>query len=272
VLGDATPLGTAPVVNGTATFETAAFHPGEKSITATYNGDANFEASNAPAVQQNIGQAQTQVDPRPPAPVIVGESPRIAVLVNVTPGSALVPTGAVSVSEGSVILGTQGLVSGTASLILGPLPAGDHTLVVSYGGDADFEASSATIIQSVIVPTVAIHGTHVVEGNRGITTVSLVVGLSMRISEKVRVSFTTLAGSAKQGEDYEGVSGVIEFAPGELTRSIEVQVFCDTLPENDETFSVLLSDAVNATIETPSAVVVIDNDDQVLPRRRPSRH
>ena len=94
----------------------------------------------------------------------------------------------------------------------------------------------------------------------------------MPISEKVRVSFSTLAGSATQGVDYEGASGVIEFASGELTRSIEIHIFGDTFPESDETFSVLLSDPVNATIETPSAVVVIANDDQVPARRRPSSH
>jgi hypothetical protein len=35
---------------------------------------------------------------------------------------------------------------------------------------------------------------------------------------------------------------------------------------------VLLSDPVNATIDTPSAVIVIANDDQVPPRHRPSKH
>jgi cytoskeletal protein CcmA (bactofilin family) len=270
IAADGVSLGTAPIVNGVATFETTAFHPGVKSVTATYGGDANFEGSTALPVQQYVGQAQTQVNAQSPSAIIVGEWPRIAVLVSVTPGSALVPMGAVSVSEGGVVLGTQALDSGTTNLTLGPLLAGDHTLVVSYGGDADFEASSATIIQSVIGPTVSLHGTRVIEGNRGTTTVSLVVGLSMRISEKVRVSFSTIAGSATQGVDYEGTSGVIEFAPGELTRSIELHILGDTLPENDETFSVLLSDPVNATIETPSVVVVIDNDDQMPARRRPS--
>lgn len=45
----ATVLGTASVVNGTATFTTSALAEGPHSITATYNGDANFGPSESAA-------------------------------------------------------------------------------------------------------------------------------------------------------------------------------------------------------------------------------
>jgi hypothetical protein len=272
VLADGVPLGTAAVVNGTATFETAALHPGIKQITAAYSGDTNFDGSTASAIQQNVAKAQTQVEARPHTPLLVGEPAFVTVFVNVTPGSSLVPSGTVSISEGGTVLGTQTLLGGAASFSLSPLALGDHTLVVNYGGNADFDASSATITQSVVLPAISIHGTRVLEGNHGVTIVSLVVSLSAPISQTARVSFSTVAGSATEGEDYEKASGVIEFAPGELTHAIELHIFGDTFPESDETFSVLLSDPVNATIDTPSAVIVIVNDDQIPPRRRPSSH
>jgi len=272
VLAEGVSLGTAPVVNGTATFDTAALHAGVKSITASYSGDANFDGSAASAIQQSVSKARTAVDARPRTPVFVGESPFVTVFVNVTPSSALVPSGSVSVIEAGATLGTRSLIGGTASVSLNPLAVGDHTLVVDYGGDTDFEASSATITQSVVVPAISIQGAHVLEGNRGVTSVSLVATLSAASSQTVRVSFSTVAGSATEGEDYERASGVIVFAPGELTHAIELHIFGDTIPEDDETFSVLLSDPVNATIDTPSAAVVIVNDDQVPPRRRPSHH
>jgi hypothetical protein len=271
IFADAGPLGTAPIVNGTAAFETSALHAGVKSITATYGGDANFAASTASAVQENVGKAQTEVDARSRT-LLVGESPLVSVFVNPTSGTSLAPTGSVTLSENGAVVGGQALAGGGASFSLSPLPVGDHTFVVNYSGDADFEASSATLVQSVAAPSLSIHGTHVNEGNFGITPVSLAVSLSVPVSQPVRVSFSTLAGTATEGEDYEKASGVIEFAPGEVTRSIELHIFGDTLPELDETFSVLLSDAVNATIETPSALVVIVNDDQAPPRRRASRH
>jgi hypothetical protein len=270
-LAGGVPLGTVPLVNGTAIFETSALHAGAVSITATYGGDLNFAASTASAIQQSVGKAQTQVDARTHTPISVGQSPLVTVFVNITPGSAIAPTGVVTVSGGGVILGTQVLAGGATSFSLTPLPMGDHTLVVDYSGGDDFEASSETIVQSVAAPVVSIHGVRVLEGSGGLTIISLVASLSVPTSETVRVSFSTVAGSATEGEDYEKASGVIEFAPGELAHAMELHIFSDTIPENDETFSVLFSDPVNATIDTPSAVIVIVNDDQIPPRRRPSR-
>ena len=271
ILADGATLGTAPIVNGTGIFETSALHAGVRSITAAYGGDANFAASSASTIQQNVGKGQTEVDARSRT-AFVGESPLITVFVNVTPGSSLAPTGSVTLSEGGAVVGAQTLAGGAASFSIGPLAVGDHTFVVSYSGDTDFVASSATIVQSVVAPSVSIQGARVIEGNHGVSSVSLSVTLSAPVSQPVRVSFSTVAGSAIEVEDYDRASGVIEFAPGELTRSIELHVIGDTFPEPDESFSVLLSNPINATIDTASAVIVIANDDQVPPRHRPSRH
>jgi chitinase len=192
--------------------------------------------------------------------------------VNATPDSALVPTGTVSISQGGITLATETLVAGAASFSLDPMTPGVHMLVLNYVGDSDFEPSSESVFQTVGVPTLSIQGARVIEGNRGTMNVSLMISLSTPVAEKIRVSLSTLQGTATAGEDYESASGVIEFAPGEITRSIELHVLGDTLPEEDETFSVLLSDPVNATIETAAAVVVIVNDDQVPPRHRAARH
>jgi fibronectin-binding autotransporter adhesin len=267
---DGVVLGAAPLVNGVASLTTSLASTGQHNVIATFLGTGSFADNVAGSIGHTITRGQTVVDARPRTPLFIGQSPFITVFV--TSGGSLAPTGAVSVSEGGAILGTQVLAGGAASFSLNPLAVGDHTLVVNYGGDLDFEASSETVIQSVILPAISIHGTHVIEGNHGVTIVSLVVSLSAPVSETVRVSFSTVAGSATEGEDYEKASGVIEFAPGELTHAIELHIFGDTFPESDETFSVLLSDPVNATIDTPSAVIVIVNDDQIPPRRRPSRH
>lgn len=270
VLAGGVPLGTAPLVNGTAIFETSALHAGAMSITAAYGGDPNFAASTASAIQQSVSKAQTEVDARMNTPFLGGQSPLITVYVRVTPGS-LVPTGVVTISEGSAILGTQVLADGAARFVLKPLALGDHTLVVDYSGGDDFDASSETIVQSVAPPVVSIQGVRVLEVNRGETRISLVASLSAPISETVRVSFSTVAGSATEGEDYEKASGVVEFAPGEVTRAIEFHIVGDLIPEGTETFSLVLFDPVNATIETLSIPIVIVDDDQVPPRHRPSR-
>lgn len=269
---DGVALGAAPLVNGVASLTTSLANAGSHNIIAIFLGTGSFADNVSGSIGHTVTRGQTVVDARPRTPLFIGQSPLITVFVDATSGGSLAPTGAVSVSEGGAILGTQLLAGGAASFSLNPLAVGDHTLVVNYGGDSDFEASSETVIQSVILPAISIHGTRVLEGSGGVTTVTLVVSLSAPILEKVRVSFSTFAGSATEGEDYEKASGVIEFAPGELTQAIELHIFGDTFPESDETFSVLLSDPVNATIDTPSAVIVIANDDQIPQRRRASRH
>jgi hypothetical protein len=267
---DGNAIGTVPVVNGTAVLETASLHAGSRSISATYNGDANFNGSTASALQLSIAKAVTHVDATAHG-VVIGASPSINVSVNVPARSDLVPSGTVTVSEAGAILGSSPLAHGVVSLILSPLPAGDHTLTVAFSGDADFASSSATVIQTVALTAISATGTHIVEGDHGVTIATVVVTLSAPVLVPVRVSFSTVAGNAKEGEDYEKASGVVEFAPGEVSRAIEIRILGDTLPEPGETFWVLLFDPVNATIDSESVAIVIVDNDQVPPRRRPSR-
>ncbi|MGA8807207.1 MAG: Ig-like domain repeat protein, partial [Thermoanaerobaculia bacterium] len=269
-LADGNTIGTVPVVNGTAAFETASLHAGPRSITATYNGDANFNTSTASPFPQSVAKAATRVDASTHS-VLIGASPVINASVSVPARSDLVPSGTVTVSAAGTILGTSSLAHGAVSFTLAPLAAGDHTLLLNFSGDSDFEASSATVVQTVTLPAISCAGMRVLEGNHGVTTATVVVTLSAPVPETVRVSFATVPGNAKEGEDFEKASGVIEFAPGEVTRSIELHILGDTFVEPAETFSILLFDPINATLETPSAAVVIVDDDQIPPRHRPSR-
>jgi hypothetical protein len=269
-MADGNVIGTVPVVNGTAAFETASLHAGSRSMTATYNGDANFNGSAATALQQSIAKAVTRIDASAHS-VVIGASPVINASVSVPARSDLVPSGTLTLTDAGTIVGTSPLAHGAVSFTIAPLPAGDHTLLLTFSGDSDFGASNATVVQTVTLPAISCTGTHVLEGNHGVTTTTVVVTLSAPVPVTVRVSFSTVAGSAKEGEDFEKASGVVEFAPGEVTRSIELHILGDTSLEPAESFSVLLFDAFNATIETPSAAIVIVDDDHVPPRHRASR-
>lgn len=73
----ATSLGTATLnATGTATIPTAALSVASHSVTAVYGGNANFSASNSPALTQIIGQAPSIV--RPDHIVILIEEDRAA--------------------------------------------------------------------------------------------------------------------------------------------------------------------------------------------------
>ena len=71
----------------------------------------------------------------------------------------------------------------------------------------------------------------------------------------VRVIYTTVAGTATAGEDYEAINSTVAFAAGEQEKDIEIVVKGDERVEADETLTLVLSD--------PSAsVAVLLNDSE----------
>ena len=112
-------------------------------------------------------------------------------------------------------------------------------------------------------PTISIGGVSRNEGNAGVSSFSFPVTLSNPSSEEVSVSYATVSGSATTGEDFADSSGTLEFAPGQTSASVSVNVFGDILPEATESFSVVLSNPQNAGIAVNSAIGIITNDDEI---------
>ena len=69
--------------------------------------------------------------------------------------------------------------------------------------------------------------------------------------------------TASAGEDYEETSGRLTFAPSETSKTILVEVRDDAKDESDESFTVELSEAVNATVGIGTATVTIEDNDTV---------
>jgi hypothetical protein len=103
------------------------------------------------------------------------------------------------------------------------------------------------------------------EGNTGMTTLSFPVRLSSTSTKTVSVSYTTADGSAKQPADYAAASGTLTFAPAETAKTIAVSIVGDRAVEQDDTFTLTLSDPVNATIARGTATGTITNDDTGQP-------
>jgi hypothetical protein len=109
------------------------------------------------------------------------------------------------------------------------------------------------------------------EGSAGTRLLTFRVTLSEanRSDTSSSVSYRTQNETARAGEDYVGVRGELEFARGETTKTIEVQVNGDRAVEPDEFFSVVLFDPIGAAIAQPGGVGTgtIENDDRnVLPQ------
>ena len=66
---------------------------------------------------------------------------------------------------------------------------------------------------------------------------------------------------ATEGQDYEAASGTLTFAPGDTSKTFTVTLNDDDVKEKDETFTIQLSNPVNAALTDATAIGTIDNDD-----------
>ncbi len=75
------------------------------------------------------------------------------------------------------------------------------------------------------------------------------------------VNYTTSNGTASSGSDYTSTSGVLTIPANATSGTISVPVLGDLLDENNETFTVTISNAVNAAITTAVGTgTIVDND------------
>ncbi len=104
----------------------------------------------------------------------------------------------------------------------------------------------------------------VTEGNAGTTTATFTVSLLPASGQPVTVNYATANGTATAGSDYASTSGTLNFAIGETSKTITVNVNGDTTPEAHETFAVNLSSPSNAAIGDGQGQGTINNDDAAL--------
>lgn len=110
-------------------------------------------------------------------------------------------------------------------------------------------------------PILTVADSRVVEGNSGTTNLVFTLHLSKPATQMVMVDYATRDITAVAGEDYLPSYGVAFFSPGSTDQQVLVSVNGDTLNEADETFWLMLTNAVNATLARDHAVGVILNDD-----------
>ena len=78
----------------------------------------------------------------------------------------------------------------------------------------------------------------------------------------VSVQYSATNGGAQSGSDFEAVSGVLVFIPGQNMGEIVVRIIDDTTPETEENFNVLISNPTLAALGSiTSATIFIDAND-----------
>src|SRR3954452_6290447 len=161
------------------------------------------------------------------------------------------------------------------------------TISVTVNGDTDAETNEtfsvnlsnavgpgATIIDATGLGTITDDDTPPAVGNISINDVSISEGnsgtklatftVSRTGTAAFSVDYATSDGSASAGSDYTAIPLTnLNFAQGEVSKTISVTINGDTTVESDETFSVDLSNAVgpSGTILDGTGAGTIQNDD-----------
>lgn len=125
----------------------------------------------------------------------------------------------------------------------GILEGGTHLVTIK---EDDVQVTLATANQSV---------------PEGLGWVQMVVQLSAPTNKMVQVQYATSSPTkyaATAGVDYVATAGTLTFAPGEVSKTVWVQLIDDLVTEGEERFSLTLSNPTSATIGLiPSTLVKI---------------
>jgi Ca2+-binding RTX toxin-like protein len=167
------------------------------------------------------------------------------------------------------VLATNGGATQTHELLAGSpaIDAGDNSggePIDQRNGQRPTDNSADIGAFEVQQNTLRITDVTAVEGNSGSTEFIFSVLLDTATAEPITVSFGTIQGTATQGSDFLGTAGTLVFAPGELSKTITVEVNGDTTTEASEQFIVQLFSPLNAVLSDAQGVGTILNDDAIV--------
>jgi hypothetical protein len=141
---------------------------------------------------------------------------------------------------------------------------GDETLFVRLrnpvGATLSTSASEATgtIVNDDTTPVVSISDVMVAE-DAG--SAAFAVTLSRPQGEVVTVDWATDAGTAST-DDFSAASGSVQFTLGQTTATVTVALTQDALDEDDELFTVTLSNPMGASLGDGTGKAIITDDDE----------
>jgi hypothetical protein len=284
----AVPTQQVTFLPGTTTHTVAAFVNGDTVHEAveTFTVDLDNAQNATIARGQGVG---TIVDDEPAAELSIGD-------VSVTEGDAGTTTATFTVTRSDVIgavsfdfatvsatatpgedfvssQGTRSFAAGSATATVDVQVSGDvfdepdETFGVRLSNPVNATIADdfgvGTIVDNDPEPTLSIDDVSVLEGEAGTTTATFTVSLSTASENTIAVAYATTDGTATSPEDYAAVATAqLEFGPRTTTRTLNVTVNGDTLHEADETFSVELSSAENATIADGIGIGTIRDDER----------
>jgi uncharacterized repeat protein (TIGR01451 family) len=132
----------------------------------------------------------------------------------------------------------------------------------SFGATITDAQGVATLLDDDDAPAFAIDDVSTAEGDAGTTGFTFTVTKIGSTAQTATVDYATADGTATTGDsDYASASGTLTFTPGDASETVTVNVTGDTIVEDDETFTLGLTNASQATILDDTGLGTITNDD-----------
>ncbi len=168
-------------------------------------------------------------------------------------------------TSGTVSMTNNGCRCATVNVpILGDLiNEGTETFFVNLstpvGGTIADSQGIGTIYDNDGLPSIVVTDVSGLEASGSLTFDVL---LTRATVATVKVDYATADGTATAGSDYASTSGTLTFAPGDTSKLVPVTIVGDALAEDDETFTLNLSNATGGpAIADSQGVGTIVNDD-----------
>jgi subtilisin family serine protease len=235
------------------------------------HGPLTLSAGNATAPESN---AAASVPLTLSAPVPAGQ--KVTVKVSTADGTAKAGSDYTRVSRTVTFPAGTRTEQVQVGLLQDAVAEGDETFQVKLSSPklAVLADSSATVTIKDDDPPlqVSVSDAWVAEGDSGTTPATFTVSLSSppAAGHTVSVVVKTTDGSARSGKDYTALSSTkLVFDSTTASRQVTVPVLGDTVTEPNETFRLLLSSPVGATLADSSGLGTIADDDNGPPSPAP---
>ncbi|WP_404791342.1 PKD domain-containing protein [Altericista sp. CCNU0014] len=135
--------------------------------------------------------------------------------------------------------------------------------------DKDGAATTDTLIatiQPLALPALTVTDIAITESDTTALTATFTVNLTAASTQLVTVAYTTANGTVTAGQDYTPTSGILTFAPGQTSQTVQIQILGDRLTEGNETFFLNLSNATHATLlDDRGQATILDNESVANP-------
>ena len=139
-------VATVGLTGATATFTASSLGVGSHSLTATYNGDANFLTASAPALSQTVSKAATSTS----LTTNLNPATKVQTVTFTAAVTSSNATGQIQFLKGTSVLATVNLTGGIATYSTSALSAGSNSITAKYLGDTKFLTSTSAVLVETI--------------------------------------------------------------------------------------------------------------------------